>query len=81
VTALSRQVRVTFLLAFSGVLGLIGLILNAFLGPVALVAYVGLLAAPVLTAAVLARSRRARLTTGRTCTCCSGTVHDAVQVI
>ena len=80
-TAVSRQVRVTFLLAFSGVLGLIGLLLNALLGPVALVAYVGLLSAPFLAAVVSARRRRARVSAGRTCTCCTGTVHDPVRVI
>jgi hypothetical protein len=80
-TALSRQVRVSFLLAFFGVLVLFGLVLNALLGPVALVPYVGLLIAPVLAAAVSTRRRRARLTAGHTCTCCTGTVHDPVQVL
>jgi hypothetical protein len=32
-------------------------------------------------AVVQARQRQTRLAVGRTCTCCTGTVHDPVKVI
>jgi hypothetical protein len=77
----SRPVAVTFLLALTGVLVLFGVVVSALLGPLALVPYVGLLATPFVAAVVSARRRRARLAAGRTCTCCTGTVHDPVQVV
>jgi hypothetical protein len=80
-TALSRQVRVSFLLAFSGVIFMLGTVVAAVAGPIAASAYAALVLAPLVLAAVSKRRRRARLTAGHTCTCCTGTVHDPVQVI
>jgi hypothetical protein len=80
-TAPSRQVRVSFLLAFSGVLFMLGTLIAVVAGPVGVLAYVSLLLTPLVFAIVSARRRTARLTAGRTCTCCTGTVHDPVQVV
>ncbi|MCW2571200.1 MAG: hypothetical protein JWO88_1258 [Frankiales bacterium] len=80
-TALSRQIRVTFLLAFSGVLFMLGTVIAAIAGPIAASTYAALVLALLILAAVAARRRAARLASGRTCTCCTGTVHDPVQVI
>lgn len=77
----SKQVGLTFLLAIAGVLFLLALVVKALLGLVALLAFALLLVAPVAVAVVKARRGRARLAAGRTCTCCTGTVHDPVQVI
>ena len=76
-----RTVAVPFLLAVVGVLFMFGALIDRALGHVAVLAYVLLLAGPLVAAGVAARRRSARLRAGRTCTCCTGTVHDPVQVI
>jgi hypothetical protein len=43
--------------------------------------YAAFIVAPLAVSALQARRRRTRLNAGRTCTCCTGTVHDPVQVI
>jgi hypothetical protein len=50
-------------------------------GPAAAVVVLGLVLGPPVVAVVRARQRQARLASGRTCTCCSGTVHDPVKVV
>ncbi|MCA1711432.1 MAG: hypothetical protein LC789_07260 [Actinobacteria bacterium] len=78
-----RRLAVLFLLALIGVLAAIGLVLGAVAGSAvgvgyAVVVVLGLLAA---TVAAKRRVRAVALAEGRTCTCCTGTVHDPVQVI
>jgi hypothetical protein len=77
----SPRVGVPFLLALVGVLFMLGVLVDELVGAAGVVAYVVLLAAPLGYAVVKARQRRSRLAAGRTCTCCTGTVHDPVQVI
>jgi multisubunit Na+/H+ antiporter MnhG subunit len=76
-----RRIAVLFLLAVGGVLFMLGAVLDRVAGRLALAVYVVLLVAPVVAGAVTASRRRSRLAAGRTCTCCTGTVHDPVQVI
>ncbi|MDT7545102.1 MAG: hypothetical protein QOE99_1212 [Actinomycetota bacterium] len=80
-TQMRRQVAVLFLLASVGVLVMLGLVVDRALGPIALVVYVVLVTAPLVAGIVAAARRRSRLTAGRTCTCCTGSVHDPVQVV
>ena len=80
-TPVPKTVAVPFLLALSGVLLIVGLVVGRLLGPIAVAVYVLLLVAPLAWAAVLGRRRQVRLAAGRTCTCCTGTVHDPVQVV
>jgi hypothetical protein len=75
------RVAVPFLLAVTGVLLILGLVVDRALGRIALVIYVVLVLAPVIAGSVTATRRRNRLAAGRTCTCCTGTVHDPVQVV
>ena len=74
-------VAVPFLLALTGVVLMVGLVVGRLLGPVGVAAYLLLLVGPLAWAAVLGHRRRIRLAAGRTCTCCTGTVHDPVQVV
>ena len=77
---MSRRVQVLFLLALGGVLVLFGLLAARLGGPVVLTAY-----AAVVLALLVAGARRARALAappaGRTCSCCTSTVHDPVRVI
>ena len=77
---MSRRLQVLFLLALGGVLVLFGLLAARLGGPVVLTGY----AAAVLALLVVG-ARRARALTapapGRTCSCCTSTVHDPVQVV
>jgi hypothetical protein len=81
VRTVPARVAVPFLLAAAGVLLMIGAVLTRVLGPWGLAAYLLLLIAPVGYAAVVARRRATRRAAGHSCTCCTGTVHDPVQVI
>jgi hypothetical protein len=76
-----RQLAVLFLLAFAGVLVMAGLVIDAALGRVGVLVYLALLAVPIAVGALSTARRRSRLAAGRTCTCCTGSVHDPVQVI
>ncbi|MCU1590373.1 MAG: hypothetical protein JWP11_1629 [Frankiales bacterium] len=76
-----RAVAVPFLLALFGVLLMLGIVIGAVAGPVAVFFYAGLIVAPLVVGSVSSRRRASRLASGRTCTCCTGTVHDPVQVI
>ena len=74
-----------FLLAAAGVLLALGLVVASF-GRFALTAYAGvvllLVGLGVRRARAVVRSRQpAARPVGRTCTCCTSTVHDPVQVI
>jgi hypothetical protein len=75
------RVAVPFLLAVTGVLVMLGLVVDRALGRIALTVYLLLILAPVVAGIVTATRRRNRLAAGRTCTCCTGTVHDPVQVV
>ena len=75
------RIAVSFLLAVGGVLLMIGLVLERALGRVAVIGYVILLMVPLVAGLVGGARRRSRLAAGRTCTCCTGTVHDPVQVV
>jgi hypothetical protein len=75
------RVAIPFLLALTGVLLMVGLVVDRALGRIALAAYLVLVLAPIAAGVVTAVRRRNRLAAGRTCTCCTGTVHDPVQVV
>ena len=85
-TGFSKRLGLLFLVALVGVLAMIGAVLGRELGgPVAL-GYALVVIALLATGSVLARRQEraaadARLAAGRTCTCCTGTVHDPVQVL
>ena len=78
-----RRLAALFLVAVVGVLVAIGLVVGAVLGAVAAVGYAVVVLALVLVGAQLVkrRLRVAAIQAGRTCTCCTGSVHDPVQVI
>ena len=78
-----RQLAALFLLAVTGVLVAIGLVVDAALGTVAAVVYTAAVLTLRLVGAQLVkrRARVAAIQAGRTCTCCTGSVHDPVQVI
>jgi hypothetical protein len=77
------RVAVPFLLALTGVLLMVGLVIARAAGAVAVGTYLVIVVAAVVAGAVAARrqARLAALSAGRTCTCCTGTVHDPVKVI
>jgi hypothetical protein len=79
--AVPRQVAVPFLLATAGVVFIVGVASYAVAGLTALLAYLLLILAPVAVWVRAGRRRASRLAAGRTCTCCTGTVHDPVQVV
>lgn len=80
---MNRRLAALFVAALLGTLVIIGLAL-APLGWVVEVPYLLLVAlglgALMRTARELRRAQAARLSAGRTCTCCSSTVHDPVEV-
>ena len=78
-----RQLAALFLLAVTGVLVAIGLVVDAALGTFAAVVYTAAVLTLLLVGAQLVkrRARVAAIQAGRTCTCCTGSVHDPVQVI
>jgi hypothetical protein len=69
--------RALFGSSLVGVALIVGIALSN-LGPVVLVAYLALLA--VGAGALVRRVRAQRPDEGRTCTCCTSTVHDPVEV-
>ena len=79
--AVPRRIALPFLLAGFGVLFMFGVVIAALAGPIAVWAYASLIVAPLAVNAVQARRRRSRAMAGRTCTCCTGTVHDPVRVV
>ena len=78
-----RHLAALFLLAVTGVLVAIGLVVDAALGTVAAVVYTAAVLTLLLVGAQLVkrRARVAAIQAGRTCTCCTGSVHDPVRVI
>jgi hypothetical protein len=76
-----RRIAVPFLLAVVGVLLMLALVVDRALGRVGLAAYLLLVLLPAAAGVTTAVRRRNRLAAGRTCSCCTGTVHDPVQVI
>ena len=83
---MSTRLAVMFLTALLGVVIALGLAMARLGAPVALVYVLAVLVASVLLARrarlLRARSRSAsRAVAGRTCTCCTTSVHDPVKVI
>jgi hypothetical protein len=83
VTAVPRRLAALFLLAVTGVLVAVGLVVGAVLGAAAATGYAVAVLALLLVGAQLVKrqARVAAIQAGRTCTCCTGSVHDPVQVI
>jgi hypothetical protein len=81
--AVPRSVAAPFLLAVIGLLFIVGLAIQEAAGRLAVTVYAAVITAALVAAAVTARRRVriAALAAGRTCTCCTGTVHDPVKVI
>ena len=85
---MNRRLAALFLTAVLGVLLAVGLLLTQ-LGPAVVTAYVVIVAGGLALLARRARALRtstrtgpsARLAAGRTCSCCTSSVHDPVQVI
>jgi len=75
----TRRLQVLFLLALLGVLVAVGLVVADLGGPLATAAYAVLVLGVLLSAAARARAAAAP-PAGRTCTCCTSTVHDPVVV-
>jgi hypothetical protein len=79
-----RRLAALFLIAVAGVFVALGLVVGAVAGVPGAVTYA---AAVVVLTAFGAQRVRSRVraagarAAGRTCTCCSGTVHDPVQVL
>ena len=70
--------RALFLTALVGVVAIVGIALSAWT-PWALVPYAAVLLVAALS--VVRRARALRPASGRTCECCTSTVHDPVKVI
>jgi hypothetical protein len=83
VTEIPKRLAVLFLLALIGVLAAVALVIGVVVGSVAAAVYAVLVVVGLLAATVAAkrRVRAVAAAEGRTCTCCTGTVHDPVQVI
>lgn len=83
VTQVPRRLAALFLLALLGILVMLGAVIGRFAGVAPALIY----ALVTLVAVVLgARTARRRLRAlareqGRSCTCCTTSVHDPVQVI
>ncbi len=78
---MTRRIAALFVTAVLGLLGVIGLLLSS-LGPVVLSAYV---AAVLLGLGLLVRKTRTlkaivHARSGRTCSCCTTTVFDPVEI-
>lgn len=82
-TPVPRRLAVLFLLASSGVLMMLGAVIGRVLGIAAVLAYVVVVAALLLVATIAAKRwvRAQRRAAGHTCSCCTGTIHDPIQVI
>ena len=82
-TEVPRRLAALFLLAVTAVLAAVGAVLGAVLGTAVVVGYAVVVLGLVLVGAqvVKRRARVAAIQAGRTCTCCTGSVHDPVQVI
>ena len=78
----TRRLQVLFLLSLLGVLVILGLLAWALLGPVGGTAYAVVVLGLVAAGAWRARAAEAPApqVAGRTCTCCTSTVHDPVEV-
>jgi hypothetical protein len=70
--------RALFVTALVGVVAVVGIALSAWT-PYALFPYAAVLLAAALSVVRLARA--ARRPEGRTCDCCTSTVHDPVKVV
>ena len=84
VTPAPKRLAALFAAAVVGVLAAIGLVVEAIAGPVGAVLYVAVVLGLVALGVQQVRRRlraAAAVAAGRTCTCCTGTVHDPVQVI
>jgi hypothetical protein len=75
----TRRLQVLFLLSLAGVLLAVGIVVADLGGPLAALAYAVVVGGLLLVAAARARAAAAP-PPGRTCTCCTSTVHDPVEV-
>ena len=80
---MTRRLQVLFLVALLGVLLCLGLVLHALAGVVVTAAYAAVVLALLTAGAVRARAAqaRARVAAGRSCTCCTTSQHDPVEVV
>ena len=77
---MSRRLQVLFLLAMAGVLLAGGLVVADLAGSLVATAYAVVVGGLLLAVAGRARAAAAVPPPGRTCTCCTSTVHDPVEV-
>jgi membrane protein implicated in regulation of membrane protease activity len=72
-----------FLLAVTGVLVAVGAVIGRAGGAVAVVVYAVVVLSAIAAGAQYAkrRVRASALARGRTCSCCTGSVHDPIEVI
>ena len=77
---MSRRLQVLFLLALVGVLAAAGLVVADLAGPVAATGYAVVTAGLLLAVAARARAAADARPAGSTCSCCTSTVHDPVEV-
>ena len=82
-TEVPRRLAVLFLLALGAILVALGAVLGRALGvwPLAVYAVIVLVGGVVAIQAAKAKMRDVRRAAGRTCDCCTGSIHDPVQVI
>ena len=80
---MTRRLQLLFLVAVVGVLACVGLLLGAVAGPVAAVGYAVVVLVLLAVGARRARAaqERARRAAGRSCTCCTTSQHDPVEVV
>ena len=82
-TDVPRRLAVLFLVSVGAVVVTLGAVLAQVAGPVAAGLYAVAVLAGLVVLVQLAkrRVRAARLARGHTCDCCTGTIHDPIQVI
>ena len=82
-TEIPRRLAVLFLLAVGGLVVALGAVVGRALGTWALAVYavVALAGTVVAVQAAKAKVRDQRRAAGHTCDCCTGSIHDPIQVI
>jgi hypothetical protein len=84
---MTRRVQVLFLLALVGVLVCLGLVVGGLAGPWAAAAYAVVALGLLVVGSARARAAQAAAgavatsEAGRTCTCCTASQHDPVEVV
>ena len=82
-TEVPRRLAVLFLLAAGGIVVALGAVIGRALGtwPLVVYAVLAVVGTVVAVQAAKAKVRDLRRAAGRTCDCCTGSVHDPIQVI